>query len=135
MKQTWMGICAFLILIGSDNVPASAEGAQAGGTFEGTIAGKEYQVSVDCFNRDEPYFQFESVKTEGGDGNQTGITISGMQEGEDRLVLTVVDGEKILHSGTIADFEKENGKLSATGELQREGDEEPDSVDFTVTCP
>ena len=133
MRQSWTAIGVCLALAGCGNQSGTL-GKQADGTFEGTIAGKDYQVPVDCFNFSDPYFQFKSAETEPEQGDRKGITISGMQEADDKLILTVVDGSEVVRSGTINEFEKSKDTLTAKGELKEDGTSETYSVSFTVTC-
>jgi len=105
---------------------------ESSGMFSGSVAGKEYEVGVNCSDFDKDYFRFLSDRTDVSDTNGDGIIISGM-ENNGKLVLTVIDNGKTFSAGNV-NFTKGDNKAEGSGKLFEEGATLPHDVKFTVMC-
>jgi len=102
------------------------------GTFSGNLAGKQYNVAIECSYFNEAYFTFRSDRTDVTDSNGDGLIISGFQK-DKKLVLTIIDNGKTFSAANIQ-FTKGNNNASGVGKLFEEGTARSFEVSFKVAC-
>lgn len=108
-------------------------GIEPNGRVQLELLGKTYEVEVVCRDIAGEHFRFLSDATEAHDTNGDGLVVSGVQQGE-QLMLVLVDQGRSYRANRLSSWEKTAAGATGSGMMLEDGTAAPYGVSFRLSC-
>ena len=129
----WRRVLLLTTLLATGCGQQAGTGIEPNGRVQVELLGRTYEVEVVCRDISGERFRFLSDATEAHDSNGDGLVVSGVQQGE-QLMLILVDQGRSYRANRLSTWEKTPDGATGSGMMLEDGTAAPYGVSFRLSC-